>query len=50
MADQRISMPSGYGGLVRYYDEYKSKLQIKPQHVIVFIVLVILFEVFMKFF
>ena len=29
-----IKMPSGMGGLVRYFDDYKSKVEIKPEHVI----------------
>ncbi|MBI2664817.1 preprotein translocase subunit Sec61beta [Candidatus Woesearchaeota archaeon] len=45
--DQRISLPSSQGGLVRYYDEYKSKIQIKPAHVIVLAVVVIAIEVFL---
>ena len=28
-------MPSGMGGLVRYFDEYHSKLRFKPGHIIV---------------
>lgn len=48
--DNRISMPGAYGGLVRYYDEYRSKLQVKPAHVIVAIVLVVLFEIALNFF
>jgi preprotein translocase subunit Sec61beta len=44
MADDRISMPSGMGGLVRYFDEYKSKIRIKPAHVVVLIAVVIVLE------
>lgn len=43
-----ISMPSSYGGLVRYYDEYKSKLQIKPAYIIVLVVLVTIVEIFLN--
>ncbi len=28
-------MPSSFGGLVQYYSEYKSKITIKPEIVIV---------------
>jgi len=41
MAD-KINMPSGMGGLVRYFDEYKSKLTFKPGHIIVLCVAVII--------
>jgi len=45
MADNKIHMPSGMGGLVRYFDEYKSKFQLKPGHIIVIVVVVILIEI-----
>lgn len=38
----KIQMPSGIGGLVRYFDDYKSKITFKPMHVIIVIVLVII--------
>ena len=41
MAQDKISMPSGMGGLVRYFDEYHSKIRLKPGHVIVLSVVVI---------
>ncbi|MBI4150260.1 preprotein translocase subunit Sec61beta [Candidatus Woesearchaeota archaeon] len=44
MAD-KIHMPSGMGGLVRYFDEYKSRFQLKPGHIIVIVVIVILIEI-----
>ena len=36
----KVQMPSGMGGLVRYFDEYKSKITLKPGHVIVLCVAV----------
>lgn len=45
MAQERISMPSSMGGLVRYFDEYKSKFELKPGHVVVLVVIVILIEI-----
>lgn len=50
MAQENIRMPSGTGGLVNYYDEYKSKLQIKPAHVVGFIILAIVFEIALRAF
>ncbi len=51
MANEKIQMPSSGGGLIRYFDEYKSKISIKPMYFIIFIVLVIIFEfVLYKFF
>ena len=45
MAQDRISMPSGMGGLVRYFDDAKSKIQFKPEHIVIFIVIVIIAEI-----
>lgn len=42
MANERISMPSGMGGLVRYFDEYRSKIEFKPGHIVVICVVIIL--------
>lgn len=43
MSDKnRISLPSTGGGIIRYFDEYKSKFEIKPAYVLVAIGLVIL--------
>lgn len=50
MAEERISMPSSQGGLVRYYNEYKSKIQIKPVHVVAFAITVIVFELLLRIF
>ena len=40
--DNRIQMPSGIGGLVRYFDEYKSKIEFKPGNILILTVLVII--------
>lgn len=50
MANQGIIMPSGSGGLMRYNEEYKSMLKIKPTHVILFIILIIAFITVLKLF
>ncbi|MBI2141385.1 preprotein translocase subunit Sec61beta [Candidatus Woesearchaeota archaeon] len=50
MADERISMPASQGGLVRYYNEYKSKIQIKPIHVVAFAIAVIVLELLIRIF
>ena len=41
MAD-KVRMPSGMGGLVRYFDEYKSKITFKPGHIIILCIVVII--------
>ena len=47
MAQDRISMPSGMGGLVRYFDEYKSKIKFKPGHIVVLSIVVIIIMLFL---
>jgi preprotein translocase subunit Sec61beta len=39
---EKINMPSGIGGLVRYFDEYKSKIEFKPGVVIIMVLVVII--------
>ena len=42
MAKDKVSMPQGQGGLVRYFDEYKSKIEFSPGHVIILCIVVII--------
>lgn len=48
--EEKMSMPSGIGGLVRYFDDYKSKIEFAPQHVLfaagVIIALMVLLHMF----
>ena len=41
---EKIQMPQSGGGLVRYFDDYKSKIEIGPVSVVVLILLVIVVE------
>lgn len=43
-------MPGGMGGLMRYDEEYESKIMLSPVHVVVFIILVALFVLALKAF
>jgi len=45
MTDNKISMPAGFGGLMRFSEEYTSKFNLKPTHIIIFIVLIIIFRI-----
>lgn len=45
MADSNVNMPSGFGGLMRFKEEYSSKINLKPVHVIAFIVVIIVFRI-----
>lgn len=47
MADQNVSLPSGFGGLMRFSEEYTSIFTLRPSYVTVFIILIIVFRVFL---
>ena len=51
MADRsnQVNMPGGFGGLVRYSEEYESKFNLKPMHVVAFVVLIIAFRILLGF-
>lgn len=48
MSQDKISMPSSMAGLTRYFDDYKSKIELKPEHVIALIIFVIIIEVILN--
>jgi preprotein translocase subunit Sec61beta len=39
--DNKVSLPGSFGGLMRFSEEYSSYINLKPAHVIVFIILII---------
>jgi len=41
MAKQSTNMPASTGGIMRYFSDYKSRLLIKPGHVIFLSIIVI---------
>jgi len=43
-------MPSSFGGLMRYNEEYQSYFKISPMQVVIFIIAIISFVVVMKVF
>jgi len=45
--NDRIRLPSSGAGITSYFDDYKSKFQIKPSHVLVMIAIVVLIELFL---
>jgi preprotein translocase subunit Sec61beta len=40
--NDKIQMPSSGAGITRYFDDYKSKIEFKPEHVVVLIILIII--------
>lgn len=42
MAQERTRMPMSTAGITTYFEEYRSKIEFKPGHVIVMAVVIIL--------
>lgn len=47
MLQDKIHMPTSSGGIMRYFEDYKSKLQFKPIHIVTLIILIIVVEFFL---
>ena len=47
MAKNKITMPTSGAGITRYFDEYKSKIELKPGLVVALILVFIIFEIFL---
>ncbi|MBU0959341.1 MAG: preprotein translocase subunit Sec61beta [Nanoarchaeota archaeon] len=45
MAETSMQMPGAFGGLMRYNEEYESKIPLKPIYVIAFVILIVAFRV-----
>ncbi len=50
MANENTSMPAGFGGLMRYKEEYDSKLKFGPGAVVGMIIAVIVIVVGLRIF
>jgi len=50
MAGEGVSMPAGFGGLMRYKEEYDSKFKFGPGAVVAMIIFVIAFTVGLRLF
>jgi len=42
--NNQVNLPSGFGGLMRFNEEYASKFNLKPTHVILFVALILMFR------
>ena len=48
--DDKIRMPSGMGGITRYFDDYRSKFEFSPGLVIVLCVIVLVIVIVLHVF
>ena len=49
MANTGINLPSGFGGLMRYNEEYHTKFSLKPVHVIGLLIFIVLLRIGLGF-
>jgi len=49
MAKQKMQMPQGSAGLIRYFDSEKESIQLKPDHVVAVCVIIIAIVMIMRF-
>jgi preprotein translocase subunit Sec61beta len=49
-SDNKIQMPAGFGGLMRYDEEYDTRFKLKPVYVIGFVILIIAFRLALSLF
>jgi len=48
MADNKMQMPGVFGGLMRYDEEYKSRIMITPTQVIGFVIAIMIVVLLLK--
>lgn len=49
MADNSVNLPAGFGGLMRFNEEYESYFNLKPTSIIVFVVLIVALRFALEF-
>jgi preprotein translocase subunit Sec61beta len=42
--NNKVSMPSSTAGITRYFDDYRSRIEFKPGHIIILVIIVIIIE------
>ncbi|MAG01888.1 preprotein translocase subunit Sec61beta [Candidatus Pacearchaeota archaeon] len=50
MVDNKINMPTSFGGLMRYNEEYESPFKLSPTQVVGFIIVIVAFVAILKIF
>jgi preprotein translocase subunit Sec61beta len=47
MSDKKVHMPASTAGLTRFFEDYRSKIEFKPGHVIILAVVIMLITIAM---
>jgi len=45
----KVYMPLGTGGLIRYHEEEKPLIKIKPEYIIYIVAGIVIFEIILRF-
>jgi preprotein translocase subunit Sec61beta len=45
MSDKKVHMPTSTAGLTRYFEDYRSKIEFKPGHIIILAVIIMLITI-----
>lgn len=48
MKKRKVNLPGSSAGLVRYFDEYKAAIRLKPEYILAGIVVIIVLEIVLK--
>ena len=48
MSDNKIHLPQSGGGIVRYFEDFKSKIEFSPWIMVIVIVIVIILEIIIQ--
>ena len=46
----QINTPTGFGGLQRFSEEYKSKIRFTPTQIVIFLIAIVIFVAILKIF
>ncbi|MBP6857152.1 preprotein translocase subunit Sec61beta [Candidatus Pacearchaeota archaeon] len=46
-SNNKINLPGGFGGLMRYSEEYNSYINLKPIHVVLLVISIVAFRILM---
>ena len=46
--DDRIRLPSSTAGITQYWDDVKTKVELKPVHVVALVVIIIVLEILLQ--
>ncbi len=48
MAENKVNLPGGFGGLTRFSEEYSSYFNLKPIHIIIFVIFIVAFRILLN--